>query len=190
MIWSSHAHSSRRACDRLPELIVLLNGAFGIGKTSVARALAARIPGSLIFDPEAIGIALQRAARLLGRTVDDFQDLSAWRRLTVAGLRLARLRSADVIVPMAFSNPAYLEEVRNGIGRFEPRLHHYCLVAPVDVVHGRLRKRGADPVGEEWEFRRASECCAVHGSSAFAEHVDARTRSPEELAAHLLARSQ
>ena len=167
-------------------MILLLNGAFGIGKTTVARALVARLPGSLLFDPEIIGVVLQRSARLFGYRVDDFQDLRAWRRLTVIGLRLARFWSANIVVPMAFSNPIYLDEVREPIKRFEPRLFHYCLVAPPEVVHARLKRRGADPEIQKWEYRRAAECCAAHISDIFATHVKAVDRTPEELAEHLL----
>jgi hypothetical protein len=167
--------------------IVLVNGAFGVGKTTVARSLAARIPGSVIHDPELVGIALQRAARLLGRTVEDFQDLPLWRTLTVAALRVARLRAPAVIVPMAFSEPAYLDEIRRGVAAFEPTVHHYCLVASVAVVHARLAARGADAVAHEWQYRRAAECCVAHASDAFRVHVDAGTETPDEIADRLLA---
>jgi hypothetical protein len=177
----------RPSNDNVLPMILLLNGAFGIGKTTVARALVARLPGSRPFDPELAGIALQRASRLAGRRVDDFQDLPLWRRLTTAGLRLARLRSPTIVVPMTISNPAYLAELRAGIARFEPRLLHACLVAPVAVVHARLRERGAHPETHPWEFRRAAECCAVHGRAEFATHVDASERTPDEIAATLSA---
>lgn len=166
-------------------MILLLNGAFGIGKTTVARALVVRLPRAVLFNPELIGSALQRTLRLAGRRVDDFQDLKSWRRLTIAGLRAARLFRPNIVVPMAFSNPAYLEEIRTGIGRFEPRVLHYCLIAPVEVVHERLRLRGDDPVTDAWAYRRATECCAVHQGAAFAEHI-AADRDPESIANELL----
>ncbi len=163
-------------------MILLLNGAFGIGKTTVARSLVARMPRSVLFDPELLGIAFQRLARLAGRKVDDFQDLRVWRRATIVALHVARRVWPNVIVPMAFSNAAYLEEIRVGIGRFEPRLFHFCLTAPVEVVHERLRCRGA----EEWAYRRASECCRAHERSEFAVHVATAGRDPEDIASEIL----
>jgi len=168
-------------------VILLLNGAFGIGKTTVARVLVARVPNAVLFDPEMIGLVLQRGLRLLGRTVADFQDLPSWRRLTIAGLRMARLGSRNVIVPMAFSDTGILDEVRTGISRFEPRLVHVCLVAPVEEVHRRLRTRGADPTRHAWEFRRAAECCAAHERDVFAHHVGALDRTPDQLAQEILS---
>jgi hypothetical protein len=168
-------------------VIVLLNGAFGVGKTAVARALRARMPRSVLYDPELVGIALQRLRRWSGRPIDDFQDLPLWRRLTIGGIHAAGTVSPTVVVPMAISNPAYLAELRAGVRRFEPRLRHYCLVAPPEVVHRRLTNRGADPLRHEWQFRRASACCEAHRSDDFAKRIDATNHRPDELAAILEA---
>lgn len=160
-------------------MILFLNGAFGIGKTTVARALVERLPRAVLFDPEPLGIVLQRIRR-----VDDFQDLALWRRLTVLGLRLTRLFRPNVVVPMAISNPAYLAELRDGASRFEPRVLHVCLVAPFEVVRERLRRRGVD--AGEWVLRRARECCDVHGEPRFAVQVDAQ-REPSAIVEELLS---
>ncbi|HYC91607.1 MAG TPA: AAA family ATPase [Thermoanaerobaculia bacterium] len=161
-------------------VILFLNGAFGIGKTTVARALVARLPRAVLFDPEPLGIVLQRLRR-----VDDFQDLALWRRLTILALRLTRLLRTNVVVPMAISNAAYLAELRDGVSRFEPRVRHVCLVAPFEVVRERLRRRGAD--AGEWELRRARECCDVHGEARFAVQVDAQ-REPSAIVEEVLNR--
>ena len=88
---------------------------------------------------------------------------------------------------MSFSRPNYLEEVRNGVVRFEPFLIHLCLVAPLAVAQDRLRMRGADPGRHAWQYRRAAECCAVHGDPTFAHQIDAAHRAPEQLADEVLA---
>ena len=162
-------------------MIVFLNGAFGIGKTTVARALVARLPRAVLFDPELIGIVLQRIRR-----VDDFQDFALWRRLTILGLRLTRMLRPNVVVPMAFSNTAYLEEIRDAVSRFEPRVLHFCLVAPYEVVRARLQQRGD---AGEWEERRARECCVVHGDARFAVQIDAE-REPSAIVQDLLTRTR
>lgn len=163
-------------------MIVLLNGAFGIGKTTVAREFAARFPRTLLFDPEWIGIPLQRLSG-----VDDFQDLRIWRRLTILGLRIARLFRPNIVVPMAFSNPAYLQEIRAGVHSFDDHVVHFCLVAPLDVVQSRLRNRGATEANAPWQYRRASECCAAHTRDEFAEHIAAADRNPPAIVADLIA---
>ena len=154
-------------------MILILNGAFGIGKTTVAQRVVRALPRAVLFNPEFIGIPLQRGARLLGREVADFQDLALWRRLTVLALRLVRAFSVNVVVPMAFSNTSYLAEIRSQLTRFDPVVLHICLTAPTDLVHERLRSRGADVARQSWEYTRATECCAVHPQPEFAEQIPA-----------------
>jgi hypothetical protein len=163
-------------------MIVFVNGAFGIGKSTVARLLVACLPRAVLYDPELPGIALQHLARLFGRHVDDFQDLRLWRRLTILALRIARWFRPNVIVPMAFSNAAYLQEIRGAVTRFEPHTLHFCLIAPIDVVRERLRTRRVQPADGAWQDRRASECCELHPQPAFARHVDAAKRDVMQIA--------
>jgi hypothetical protein len=167
-------------------VILLLNGAFGIGKTGVARVLVTRLPRAVLYDPELIGIVLQRTARLFGVSVPDFQDLRLWRRLTIVSLRAMRLFKRNVIVPMAFSNASYLQEIRAGISRFEPSQFHFCLVAPIEVIQQRLRNRTLHQPDAAWQFRRAAECCAVHRGNEFARHVDAADRDVEQIAEEIM----
>jgi hypothetical protein len=152
-------------------VILLLNGAFGSGKTTVARLVVRRLRRAVLFDPELIGVALQRSARLFGRCVDDFQDLRIWRRLTIGALRVMHWFWPNVIMPMAFSNAAYLQEIREGIGGFEPRVFHFCLIAPIDVIHERLQRRNVNPADAAWQLRRAAECCEAHQQQKFATQV-------------------
>jgi hypothetical protein len=161
-------------------VILFLNGAFGIGKTTVARALVARLPGAVLYDPEPLGILLQRLRR-----VDDFQDLALWRRLTLLALRLARRFRPNVIVPMAFSDAEILAELRDGAARFDPRVLHFCLTAPFDVVQSRLLARGHD--AGAWELRRARQCCHAHSQPRFALQLDAQ-RDPSTIVSDILSR--
>lgn len=167
-------------------MIVLLNGAFGIGKTSVARVLVARLPRAVLYDPEIAGIALQRVARMVGRNVPDFQDLRLWRWLTVAALRVVRLFRQNVVVPMAFSDAGYLQEIRTGISRFESRQFHFCLVAPIEVVRQRLGQRQLGASDAAWQYRRAAECCDAHQEDVFAVKVGAADRGVSDIAEEIL----
>lgn len=168
-------------------MFVLINGAFGVGKTAVARELRARLPGSVIFDPELIGMALQR---IPGRRHTDFQDMPSWRRLTVWTARSVSSFKPIVIIPMAFSNAAYLDELRAGLAGSGRPVLHFCLTAPLSVVRARLMARGEPEEDPRWSWvhRRAAECCAAHESPAFATHVATEGRTPQMVAADLAAR--
>ena len=168
-------------------MFVLINGAFGVGKSSVARELRARLPGSMIYDPEPIGVVLQRLVR---PRPSDFQDLPSWRRLTVVAARCAAAMRSPVIIPMAFSNIDYLAEIQAGLAKSGQPILHFCLTAPLEIVRERLRRRG-EPMDDprwSWVHRRAEECCAAHQRPDFATHVPTESRSLSVVAAELAER--
>lgn len=61
-------------------MIVWINGPFGVGKSTAACLLAGLWPGATLFEPEYLG-SLLRHWYPPDTVVDDFQDLSVWRRL-------------------------------------------------------------------------------------------------------------
>ena len=128
--------------------VILINGSFGVGKTSVARAIRKALSGSAIYDPEYAGPWLWRIARWVsvdGSDTDDFQDMPAWRRSVVLGTRFACLLSpGPVVVPMTFDNPTYFAQVWSGIGALEPTARAFCLTATLATIRSRLVGRGTD----------------------------------------------
>jgi hypothetical protein len=163
-----------------------LNGAFGIGKTTVARELCRLLPRAALFDPEWIGFVLRR---LPGYRRSDYQELATWRRGTVLGARAFGLARPCVVVPMAFSDAEVLTEIRGGLAASGRPVLHFCLVAPLETVRARLAARGeaaGDP-RHAWVYRRAAECVAAHAHDAFATHVPA-VGTPDQIADELAAR--
>ena len=170
---------------RAEPLVVWINGAFGVGKTSVAEELVPLLPGSLLFDPELIGVMLRHVIPAEEQT-DDFQDIPTWRELTRDALvSLARARVPDrIVVPMTLVDGRYFEEVVGGIGERGVRVVHVTLEAPAEVVAERLRARSGD---EEWGLARVAGCVGALRDKRFATHVDASRTSPSELAEQIAA---
>jgi predicted kinase len=167
-------------------MVIFVNGSFGVGKTTVARLLVQRLPRSVVFDPEPLGVGLQRLARPF-RRVDDFQDLRAWRRWSIRLIRVLRGLRRTIVVPMAFSNEEYLREFVTKIRRSDRETFHFCLMAPLAVVQQRLEHRAGRRGPNTWQVRRATECCSEHQRPEFAVHVPTENRSPQQIADEILA---
>lgn len=61
-------------------MIIGINGAFGAGKTTLARELQRRLPDAVTFDPEGVGYQLWKWLPPEG----DFQYLPSWHELVIA----------------------------------------------------------------------------------------------------------
>lgn len=159
-------------------MFVFINGAFGIGKTTVARVLRDQIAGAAISDPEHVGFVLRRLPPfLLGlrQQPDDYQDMAIWRRLIVHQAGLAHRRGGTVLIPMAFTNLDYLDTFAAALEHRAP-VSRLCLIAPLEAVHARLRERA----GREgrtrltaFEQQRSAECVLAHADPRFGLPVDA-----------------
>jgi thymidylate kinase len=172
-------------------MFVLLNGSFGIGKTTTANRLVQVLPGAGISDPEHVGYVLRRLpAWILGlrRQPDDYQDLPLWRRLIVHQARLAHRRARIVIVPMAFTNLTYLDDFSRALSHTAP-VTRICLVAPLELVRQRLLARAKSErrmALTEFEIERSTECVQAHAHPEFGAKIDA-TANLEAVVAQIRA---
>ena len=165
-------------------MFILINGSFGIGKTTVASLLNRELPGSTIYDPERVGYVLRRLPPwMLGlrRQPDDYQDLRLWRALVARGAVAAHRRGVPVIVPMAFTNRDYFEGFASALGAAAP-VRRLCLVAPLEVIRARLSERAARESGvvSEWQLRRSAECVEAHRDPVFGMPI-AAVGTPAEI---------
>ena len=134
------------------------------------------LPGSLLFDPEALGAFLRDVVPPAEQT-DDFQDLPAWaaRLARDSALALAGAPSlaGALVVPMTIWRADYFAEIVDGIRDAGATLVHVTLVAPASVVAGRLRARSSD---EAWGLERVDRCVSALSAPRFATHVDVGDR--------------
>ncbi len=165
-------------------VILWLNGPFGVGKTSVARRLVARLPAATLLDPERIGFVLARATRE-GRRASDFQDLTAWRTWTVRGLRAAAKLRAHVVVPMTLVDVGYFEEIVGALRGTGIDVRHFTLMAAPGIVRARLHARGS---AVAWGERQLDRCITALNDPRFAEHVATDAQSIDDVAEEIARR--
>ena len=161
-------------------MIVWINGPFGAGKSTVAEHLAKRWPEATVFDPEYLGFLL-RHWQPQDEVVDDFQDLSVWRRLVVeTAAGLLRDFGRPLIVPMTLLRREYFEEIIGGLRGEGTDVRHFCLVAGRDEVVRRTEQRG-DPTA--WAETKYDEYAPSLSDACFAVHLDAVALDADALAA-------
>lgn len=161
-------------------MIIMLNGAFGVGKTTTARRLVAELPGALLYDPEIIGFVIKRLNRvvpLAGGRTGDYQDMPSWRRLSVTTAALLRRCSRrTLVVPMTLAWPLYFREIRDGLRQIDPDLHHFCLTASSATIHQRLLARGEQP--GSWAFQQTQRCVETLRAQEYGQHIDTEQHDP------------
>lgn len=169
-------------------MFILINGPFGIGKTTVAELLIEELPHAALYDPERVGFVIRRLpAWFLGRAKQpaDYQDIGLWRSLITRGARRRQRDTPIVVVPMAFTNRRHFDALVDALSTDAP-VQRICLRAPLDVVRGRLSQRARAEGSEvsDFQMRRSAECVEAHKDPAFGQPVDA-TGPPSEIVAEI-----
>lgn len=114
-----------KRCRRMVQgMLLWINGPFGGGKTHAAHEIQRPHPGSVVCDPEHLGIGLRR---MMPRQLrGNFQDIPAWRQGTSQVLDAVLGRhDGDVIVPMTVIEPAYLQEIVGPLRANGHQVRHY-----------------------------------------------------------------
>ena len=162
-------------------MVVWINGAFGAGKTSVAAALARRWPEAIVFDPEQVGIMLRRVVPTTLQPAD-FQDLAAWRRLTVeTALTLLASFERPLVVPMTLIEPAYFDEVIGGLRARGVDVHHFTLAVSAAVLRRRIRRRFARPAARRFALAHVDRSVEALRDARFRIHLDGETAGVDEV---------
>lgn len=167
-------------------MIIWINGLFGAGKSTTARALTARLGTAHLVDPEEIGFGLP-SWHGAGGELDDFQHDSRWRLLTKEAVIAVEQIFGTVVVPMTLFIHEYFDEVVGGLRREGHDVRHFTLrVSPeTALVRGAGRPDGL----VDWALPRNRAYSACLTDQRFGEFIDAETMTAEEVVDHITFRS-
>jgi hypothetical protein len=151
-------------------MLVWINGPFGGGKTQTAHEIQRRLAGSVVCDPEHLGVGLRRMTPPPLR--GNYQDIPAWRQGTrqVLDLLLGQ-HHGDVIVPMTVIEPAYLDEILGPLRANGHQVRHYSLLAAPATVLRRLRGRTLPLQRDTSAEAMLDQCLDRLSHDGFAEHI-------------------
>lgn len=162
----------------------MINGAFGVGKTTIADTLQNEIEHSMIYDPEEIGYMLRNVIPIdikrTESTTGDFQDLELWKELTVdVAKRLITKYKINLIVPMTIRKIEYFHFIYNGFKSIDDQTYHFCLRASKETIYERLRLRGEEE--GNWCFQQTDKCLEAYNQYDFGEYIDTEKNSISEI---------
>lgn len=165
-------------------MIVMVNGAFGAGKTTVAEELLRQIDGSMIFDPEEVGYMLrsivQEDMKFNDEKTGDFQDLKPWKRLVVrVADELKYTYGKHLFVPMTIRKREYFETIYDGFKNLDHETYHFCLMATKETIHERLRNRGEEE--GNWCFQQTDACIEAFHDPLFDQKIWTEDKSVEDI---------
>jgi adenylate kinase family enzyme len=165
-------------------MIIMINGAFGAGKTTIAEELLHRIKGSMIYDPEVVGYMLRHIvpeeAKALEERTGDFQDLRPWKTLVVkVAEELKSTYGKHLLVPMTIRNKEYFSYIVGGFKEIDPDTFHFCLMASKETIHDRLRKRGEEE--GNWCFHQTDRCLDAFEDSLFEQKIWTEDKTVEAI---------
>lgn len=152
-------------------MIIMINGAFGVGKTTISNELVKVVENSMLYDPEEVGYMLPEKTKRLEAETGDFQDFHLWKTLTVhMAESLISAYHVNLIVPMTIRKPEYLHYILNGFSRIDPHTYHFCLTASKDTIYQRLRERGE--AEGNWCFQQTDNCLQAYDEHDCGEYID------------------
>ncbi len=169
----------------------MINGAFGVGKTTVSNELLKQIDNSMLFDPEEIGGMLRELLPSYIKEDEaptgDFQDLELWRELTVSiAKRTIEKYQKNLIVPMTIRKPDYFHAIFDGFKQLDHETYHFCLTASKATITQRLLYRGE--IYGSWAFQQTEACLDAFSSGGFGEYISTENRYVEDVVEIIMRR--
>jgi shikimate kinase len=141
-------------------MIIWLNGAFGVGKTTTARTLATMMPDSRLFDAEMVGYLLREI--LTDYKFADFQQLPPWRTLVpVVTSEITRFTGQHLLATQTVLNETYWDELQQGFSQHSLDVFHVVLHASPEALAQRINADQDDPAARQWRLSHISDYLAA-----------------------------
>ena len=165
-------------------MIIWISGAYGVGKSTLADALAGKLDNALIFDAEEVGNAVR------GNYPDCpygyiFEDYPLWGEFCYKLLKdVHNTFRKDILVPMTLVRRESYANIIEKLMRDGIETYFIILEASYQSVHDRILARGEEEgcwCMENIEMARAGSSALTGGI-----HIDTDDKNVEELAGIVL----
>ena len=167
-------------------MIYWLNGAYGVGKSTVAEALRPLLYNTHIFDPELLGDTVRDnyPEALFRETFEEYPVwLHACRDLL---LDLSERHDGDVIAPMTLLRESSYDAILRPLIDAGVPVRYIFLDADGATLRHRMVDTGRE-LPDSWCVGHIPACLAAQAADTHAVHVNTVGRTPAEIAADIAA---
>ena len=172
-------------------MIIIINGPYGVGKTTVTKNLIKKIPSSILFDTERLGFFLYDL--IPDNKKCDWIEIDLWKQFVVdVGLFVKKEYNQNIIIPQTILNKSTLSFILNEFKNKGEKVYYFCLMGKKEILKDRLIKRVKEQGMEHligtsdfYAFERIDECLEVFGGE---KSIDTSDKSINEISNILLSK--
>ncbi len=161
-------------------MILLINGPFGVGKTTVARILVGRLRRAVLFDPEHVGWWL----RLAGSQHTDFQDDPRWPGHVVKTARVMRVFGRTLVMPITLWRSERFNAIVRGLKEFAPTIA-FRLSAAESELRRRIDADLKQPGARTWRLQHLRPVLEAFSTGDFGREMPTDGVTPEQVATQI-----
>ena len=166
--------------------IYWLNGAFGIGKSTVADCLAKRLGRAHVFGAEEVGNAIRDNYPKEARRSVIFEDYPLWRETNYKLLLdIYGKYDGDIIVPMTLVREESYADIIAKLREAGASVEYIFLDGDRKAIRDRILSRGESE--DCWCMQNMDLCLDAQRKDKHARHIDATNNSPEKIVRLILA---
>lgn len=162
-------------------MIIWIDGAYGVGKSTLAEKLHALLPNSFIFDAENVGNAVRDNMPQSVYYNETFEGYPLW--FYVCNELLTELTDrfdGVVLVPMTLMRRESFAKFAEPLRGRGIEIVHVLLESSKEVIHDRILARGESE--DCWCMRHIDDCLSAQQHFEYVIRVQSLGQTAEELA--------
>ncbi len=167
-------------------MIYWLNGAYGVGKTTVAERLKPLLRNAHVFDPELVGNGIRdNYPEPLFR--ETYEEYPVWLETNYRLLKdLYERYDGDIVAPMTLLREGSYSAIIQRLLDDGILVKYVYLDADEATLKHRMIDSGREK-SDSWCVRHIPVCLAVQASETHAVHIPTVNRTPEDIADEIAA---
>ena len=165
-------------------MIYWINGAYGVGKSTIALELKKKLKKAIIYDAEEIGNAI-RANYPKSLYSVLFDGYLLWRETNYKLLKDIQSKyNGDIIVPITLIKEESYEEIINKLKNDSIPLTHILLEADYETIHDCILNRGEEE--NCWCMKNINMCFNTFKKVTNAIRINTINKTPKEIVKEII----